>query len=159
MVGSLLLVEIWRSVTLLSRTALLSRSTFFWVLLRKKFQGALPAAPGCGGRPRRRVDFRTQIVGLKDGGIASSRRDLAIRPAQGSTGAVPATGAPEILKHSYTSFPERGLGFRDAAEDQFFLATSTNNSDADRFFSSRSSDPAVSGFQRRGSGDRVTGNG
>ena len=25
------------------------------------------------------VDFRTQILGLKDGGIASPRRDLAIR--------------------------------------------------------------------------------
>ena len=28
---------------------------------------------------RQGVDFRTQIVGLKDGGIASPRRDLAIR--------------------------------------------------------------------------------
>ena len=30
-------------------------------------------------RERQGVDFRTKIVGLKDGGIASPRRDLAIR--------------------------------------------------------------------------------
>ena len=46
--------------------------------------------PPCGAtvRERQGVDFRTQILGLKDGGIASPRRDLTIRHPPVAIGSV-----------------------------------------------------------------------
>ena len=113
------------------------------------------SARGATVGERRRVDFRTQHVGLQDDKIISPRRDLAIRHPAVPNGS--AFAIDVFTRGGYPTFTKRfqrqgGLCPRSncggAAEGGFSNSTRSALEWRDRFSSSRSSDASPSRRER-----------